>query len=128
MISWHKVYIAKAGSGSDSFPHPILPKPFYGEPNTVCNESYLVIGPFVDKETCENVMSYIATKFFRFLVLLLKSTQNAPRAVYSLVPMQDFSQSWSDAKLYDKYGLSDSEIAFIDSMIRPMNLKEDSNS
>ena len=128
MISWHKVYIAKAGSGSDSFPHPILPKPFYGEPNTVCNESYLVIGPFVDKETCENVMSYIATKFFRFLVLLLKSTQNAPRAVYSLVPMQDFSQSWSDSKLYAKSGLSDSEIAFIDSMIRPMNLKEDSNS
>lgn len=46
MISWHKVYIAKAGSGSDAFPHPILPKPFYGAPGTVCNESYLVIGPF----------------------------------------------------------------------------------
>lgn len=49
MIHWHKVYIAKAGSGSDTFPHPILPKPFYGAPNTVCNESYLVIGQFKDE-------------------------------------------------------------------------------
>ena len=45
MIPWHKVYIAKAGSGSDAFPHTILPKPFYGEPNTVCNESYLGYWP-----------------------------------------------------------------------------------
>ena len=71
-------------------------------------------------------MSYISTKFFRFLVLLLKNTQNAPRTVYSLVPMQDFSHSWTDSELYDKYGLTPGEIAFIDSMIRPMTLKEDS--
>ncbi len=122
MISWQKVYIAKAGSGSDSFPHPILPKPFYGAPNTVCNESYLVIGPFKDKTECENVMSYIATKFFRFLVLLKKNSQNAAKGVYQLVPQQDFSKPWTDEELYEKYGISEEEIAFIDSMIRPMDL------
>lgn len=125
MISWHKVYIAKAGSGSDAFPHPILPKPFYGEPGTVCNESYLVIGPFKDKAECENVMSYIATKFFRFLVLQKKNSQNAAKGVYKLVPQQDFSKPWTDEELYDKYGITDEEIAFIDSMIRPMNLEGD---
>ena len=122
MIGWHKVYIAKAGSGSDSFPHPILPKPFYRAPDTVCNESYLVIGPFKDKRECENVMSYIATRFFRFLVLQKKNSQNAAKGVYQLVPQQDFSKPWTDAELYAKYGLTDEEIAFIESMIRPMDL------
>ena len=122
MIPWHKVYIAKAGSGSDAFPHPILPKPFYGEPHPVCNESYLVIGPFVDKKECENVMSYISTKFFRFLVLLKKNSQNAARGVYQLVPQQDFSKPWTDEELYQKYGLTEEEIAFIESMIKPMEM------
>ena len=125
MIPWHKVYIAKAGSGSDAFPHPILPKPFYGEPGTVCNESYLVIGPFKDKTECENVMSYIATKFFRFLVLQKKNSQNAAKGVYQLVPQQDFSKPWTDEELYAKYGITEEEIAFIDSMIRPMDLEGD---
>lgn len=122
MILWSKVFIAKAGSGSDVFPHPILPRPFYGSPGTVCNESYLVIGPFDDKEQCENVMSYIATKFFRFLVMLRKSSQNAPRGVYRLVPQQDWSKSWTDEELYKKYGLTQGEIDFIESMIKPMEL------
>lgn len=125
MISWYKVYIAKAGSGSDSFPHPILPQPFYGAPNTVCNESYLVIGPFKNKCECENVMSYISTKFFRFLVLQKKNSQNAAKGVYQFVPQQDFSKSWTDAELYRKYGLTDEEIAFIESIIKPMDLKGD---
>lgn len=122
MIPKHKVYIGKAGSGSDSFPHPILPEPFYGEPNSVCNESYLVIGPFANKMECENAMSYIATKFFRFLVLLKKNSQNAAKGVYQFVPIQDFSKPWTDEELYAKYNLTADEITFIESMIRPMNL------
>lgn len=127
MISWHKVYIAKAGSGSDSFPHSILPIPFYGAPNTVCNESYLVIGPFKNKLECHNVMTYIATKFFRFLVLLKKNSQNAPKSVYQFVPIQDFSKPWADEELYKKYNLTKEEIAFIESMIKPMELGGDEN-
>ena len=124
LIDSEKVYIGKAGSGSDSFPHPILPKPFYGEPGSVCNESYLVIGPFNCKEECENAMTYIATKFFRFLVLQKKNSQNAAKGVYQLVPQQDWSKPWTDDELYAKYGISDDEIAFIDSMIRPMDLED----
>lgn len=127
MINWHKVYIAKAGSGSDTFPHPILPKPFYGAPGTVCNESYLVIGPFKDETECRNVMSYIATKFFRFLVLQKKNSQNAARGVYQFVPQQDFSKPWTDEELYAQYDITDDEVKFIDSMIRPMDLEGDSD-
>lgn len=120
LIDCYKVYIGKAGSGSDSFPHPILPKPFLGEPHSICNESYLVIGPFENQSICENVISYISTRFFRFLVLQKKTSQNAAKGVYQFAPIQDFSHPWTDEMLYEKYGLEQSEIDFIESMIRPM--------
>jgi site-specific DNA-methyltransferase (adenine-specific) len=97
-------------------------KPFLGEPNTCCSETYMVIGPVLDELEALNIMTYMSTKFFRFLVLLLKSTQHAPKKVYSLVPLQDFSEPWTDEKLYAKYALTVDEIAFIESMIRPMDL------
>ena len=65
-------------------------------------------------------MSYIKTKFFRFMVLFKKNTQNAVRGVYEFVPMQDFSKPWTDEELYAKYNLTQEEIDFIESMIRPM--------
>lgn len=120
-IGNHKVYIGRAYGAGETFPHQILNYPIYGEPNSACTETYLVIGPFDSKEICENVMSYIQTRFFRFLVLLIKNTQDAPKKVYELVPMQNFSKPWTDKELYEKYGLSEAEIEFIESMIRPMN-------
>lgn len=122
LLSKYKVYIAKAGSGSDKFPHTILGQPFVGEPNSVCNQTYLAIGPFKDAKQCLNVISYISTKFFRFMVMLKKNTQDAMRGVYSYVPLQNFEEEWTDEKLYKKYGITAEEIAFIDSMIRPMDL------
>lgn len=67
-------------------------------------------------------MSYISTKFFRFLVSVRKISQDATQKVYQFVPMQDFSKPWTDAELYAKYGLTDEEVAFIESMIKPMDL------
>ena len=122
MIDRYKVFISAAGSGSDSFPHQILNKPFFGDKGSACTETDVVIGPFSNKSECYNAMSYIATKLFRFLVMLNKPTQHALKKVYSLVPILDFSQSWSDEKLISRYGITDDEIAFIDSMIRPMDL------
>ena len=115
-----KIFITRAYGAGEDFPHQILNKPFLGEPNTCCTETYMVIGPYANKERAENVMSYIKTKFFRFMVLLKKNTQDAPARVYSFVPLQDFSKPWTDEELYAKYGLTEEEIAFIESMIRPM--------
>jgi len=117
-----KVFIPRAGSGSDSFPHAILGKPFVGEPGTISTETYLFIGPLSNKEEAENVISYIKTRFFRMMVLLHKPTQDAAKGVYTFVPLQDFNESWTDEKLYKKYGITDDEISFIESMIRPMEL------
>ncbi|MDR1485343.1 MAG: Eco57I restriction-modification methylase domain-containing protein [Planctomycetaceae bacterium] len=122
-INKHKIYITRAYGAGEDFPHQILNKPIQGEPNTCCTETYLLIGPFETQDITQNVFGYIQTRFFRFLVLLIKNTQDATQKVYQFVPMQDFSESWTDEKLYKKYELTEEEIAFIESMIRPMELE-----
>ena len=116
----HKVYISYAYGMGDTFPVQVINRPFLGAPHTACTETYLVIGPFESELIANNVITYIKTKFFRFLVLLLKNTQHATSKVYKFVPMQDFTKPLTDEFLYDKYSLSPEEINFIESMIRPM--------
>lgn len=116
----HKVYISKAYGERGDFPYLFLGKPFYGEPNSCCSQTYLVIGPFDNRTICENVMTYISTKFFRCMVMLKKNAQDNMSYVFGCVPLQDFSHPWTDEMLYEKYGLDKEEIAFIESMIRPM--------
>ncbi len=123
-VKEHKIYITMAYGAGEDFPHQIINKPFYGEPNSCCTETYLVIGPFSTEKRTLNVLSYIQTKFFRFLVLLRKNTQHAAKGVYQFVPTQNFDEPWTDEKLYKKYGLTEDEIAFIESMIRPMDLSQ----
>jgi site-specific DNA-methyltransferase (adenine-specific) len=124
LLQEYKIFIAKASPGGDYYPHQVFSKPILGEPNSCCTETYIVIGPFKSKKIASNVIQYIATMFFRFMVLLIKNTQDVPKKVYSFVPMQDFSEPWTDEKLYKKYDLTQDEIAFIESMIRPMEITE----
>lgn len=122
-ISWvnkYKIFISEAYGAGEEFPHQILNKPFIGDDNSCCTETYLVIGPYETFDEADNVRKYITTKFFRFLVLLIKNTQHATSKVYTFVPLQDFSHPWTDEMLYKKYNLTEEEIAFIESMIRPM--------
>jgi len=119
----YKVYISRAYGERISSSYWVIGKPFLGEPQTCCSETYLVIGTYETEKEATNVISYIRTRFFRFLVLLKKNTQDAPQKVYSFVPIQDFSESWTDEKLYKKYGLTNEEIAFIESMVRSMELE-----
>ena len=120
VVDKYKVMISKAYGERGAYPYFIIGKPFIAEPGTCCNMTYLVIGEYDNKRTAMNVVSYMKTKFFRFLVSIMKNTQNAYKKVYSLVPLQDFSKPWTDEELYKKYNLTDEEIQFIESMIRPM--------
>jgi len=121
-LSQHKLFVAKAIGTGDSKTDVI--KPFVPENPSCTSETYLVIGPFKSSQILENTLSYIETKFFHFMVSLKKITQEARRGVYEFVPLQDFSEPWTDEKLYKKYGLTEEEIAFIESMIRPMNVSQ----
>jgi site-specific DNA-methyltransferase (adenine-specific) len=89
-------------------------------PGSVMTETYILLGAYDDEATARNCFSYVATRFFRFLVAARASAQDLPRIAYSFVPLQDFAKPWTDKELYEKYGLSDDEIALIESTIRPM--------
>ena len=120
LIDRYKVLVSKASPGGDEYPHYIVSQPIVSEPNSVCTETYLVIKDVDSRTEAENLVSYIKTRFFRFMMSLVKNTQNISKASYTFVPLQDFSHPWTDEMLYHKYKLSSDEIAFIESMIRPM--------
>ncbi|MBR2994421.1 Eco57I restriction-modification methylase domain-containing protein [Candidatus Saccharibacteria bacterium] len=132
LASW-KIFISKTADPPIRFGHQnkeILRKPFIGEPNTACSETYLYIGNNFSKEEAHNALKYIQTKLFRFLVLQRKKTQNVARGVFESVPMQKFTDNsdidWSksipeiDQQLYKKYNLSEDEIKFIEEKVAPM--------
>ena len=119
-VNKDKVFVTEAYNGGDGWPHQIINKPFVGVSNDVCTDTYMCVGPFDNSLVAENVCSYMKTKFFRFMVMLIKNTQHGAKKVYTLAPQQDFSRSWTDNELYEKYGLSQEEIDFIESMIKPM--------
>ena len=89
-------------------------------PKTACTHSYFVIGENEDEKIVKNTLSYLETKFVRFLILLTVSSINLSKTSFAFVPMQDFSKPWTDEELYIKYNLTQKEIDFIESMIKPM--------
>ncbi len=86
----------------------------------VCTETYFVLSAFDSREEAANLVSYLKTMFARFLLLQMLSSIHITKACFSFVPLQDFSKPWTDEELYKKYNLTQDEIAFIESMIRPM--------
>jgi len=91
-------------------------------PNEVCTQSYLVGGVFPTIDMCESYSSYLKTKFVRFLLLQALTSQDLSRDKFLFVPIQKFTKPWTDEELYAKYGMTEEEISFIESMIRPMDL------
>lgn len=114
----YKFFVPKAVGSGDSKTDII--KPVFPKLNSCCSETYIVIGPFESESAMTHAAGYLNTKFFHFLISLKKITQETRRGVYQFVPIQDFSESWTDQKLYEKYGLQESEIAFIESTTRTM--------
>ena len=89
-------------------------------PKSVCTETYLIAGTFEEETSAINLQQYLRTRFVRFLVAQIAVSQHITKACFAFVPIQDFSRPWTDEELYAKYGLTDEEIDFIESMIRPM--------
>jgi site-specific DNA-methyltransferase (adenine-specific) len=115
-----KVIVPYASPGSDDYPHLVLSKPIISEPNSCSTETYLVVGPFASKKICDSVATYMCTKFARFLILLLKPSQHVTQKTYALVPTQNFNEIWTDQKLFEKYSITEDEIEFIDTLVKPI--------
>lgn len=106
-----------AVQGSAAVETKFLRPPIVAEPGTACTATYLVAGHFETENEASNYALYLRTRFLRFLVSLRKHTQQAARGVYAFVPDLPLDQAWTDEKLYERYGLTHDEIAFIESRV-----------
>ena len=126
-----KIFTGRAAPGTgnrDTYPHRIISTPFIGEPGTISSETYLCIGPFDSRCEAESALSYLSCRLARLLILLHKPSQDTTRKVYTFVPTQEWNRKWSDQDLYDKYGLSDYEIEFVEKIVRPLDVGEDNEN
>jgi hypothetical protein len=89
-------------------------------PKYICTESYIVINVQDSEERIMNVFSYIKTRFARFMMSLVTSSQAINKQSFAYVPLLDFSKPWDDEELYERYGLNNIERRYIESMIKPM--------
>lgn len=112
-----KVLMTAVQGTSAAIETKFLSKPIIAEPGTACTETYLVAGHFAREEEASHFATYLRSRFVRFLVSLRKATQHATRDVYAFVPDVPLNQEWTDAKLYKRYGLTQAEIAFIESVV-----------
>lgn len=126
----YKVFISKS-AGDPNKDFKVIGESYIGKPFEACTDSLIPIGKFDTLEEATNLQKYLKTKFLRYLVSILKTSQNVTQIVYKFVPLQDFTENsdinWSktipeiDQQLYRKYNLSEEEITFIESMIKPMS-------
>lgn len=94
-------------------------------PGTICTETYLVIGSYSNEGQARNLVAYMKTRFFRFLLSLFMYSHSITKDTYAFVPILDMAKRWTGEKLYKRYGLTKDEIAFIESKIRPMEVKDE---
>jgi hypothetical protein len=115
-IDQYKILVPKAWSADAVIP----PQFISADKNSLCTETFLVVGPFNNKQERDNCFSYMHTNFFRALLFWGRGTMQVSREVFRFVPIQDFSRSWTDEELYKIYDLDEKEIKFIDNLVKPM--------
>ena len=109
-----------AGTPDKSGKYRVLSSLRIIKPNEICSQSYFVGNVFKTQDEAVNCMEYLKTKFVRFLLQQLITGQHLSADKFRFVPLQDFTCLWTDDKLYKKYNLTEEEIIFIESMIKPM--------
>lgn len=124
-IDKYKIMISKvtsehAGEPDKNGQYKVLSTTKIINPGEVCTFSYFLAGVSESKNETENILSYMKTKFFRFLLLLSVSSINLSKDKFRFVPKQDFSKSWNDKKLYEKYELNQEDILYIEGIIKEM--------
>lgn len=125
LIDEWKVLTPKAGSdGGQKIPDVVLGKTLVVAPGSVCTQTFIAFWVSNEAEA-KSLQSYYCTKFFRFLVSLRKITQDSLRGTYTWVPQQAWNRIWTDALLYEKYGLSQSEIDYVEKVIKPMEMNHE---
>jgi len=130
MIDMWKVVLSRsghehAGNPGNDGTRRVLSRTAILPPETICTETYLVAGSYETEEEANNLLAYIKTRFARFLMSMFMYSHSITKDTFAFVPILDMKEPWTDEKLYKKYKLTAEEIAFIESMIRPMELEND---
>ncbi len=118
-----KVLLAAASDGNESFPAPIWDLavgPFVAGPGEICSGSYLVVSPTDDALAAARTATYLRTRFVRFLVSIRKIAQHNQADRFAFVPDLPMDREWTDENLYERYGLTDEEIGFIESQVNEL--------
>lgn len=124
LISKHKTLLHAAYGEDNDGPYSVIAQPTVAEPNSACTETYLVIDSFDTAEEASKLDRYLRTRFVRFMIWLRMNTQHLSKDRFKFVPDVPMDREWADQDLYERYNLSDEEIAFIESQIKPMPLPE----
>ena len=103
-----------------NFPNNIIGKPILTKKNSVCTETYIILGSYDKIADAEKFLSYVKTKLFRMLLYLKKPTQDNPKNTFSYVPNLKMDKEWNDKKLNEYFDLTVDEIKFIDDHIKEM--------
>ena len=123
MLDKWKVLTSRGyGEGGETreYPRMILGKPIVTAPKSACTETYIVVGNYDTKTEADNLSAYLKSKFVRFLICLRKNTQDVNRDRFVFVPAMDMKKNWTDENLNQFYGITNDEIEFINTLIRPM--------
>lgn len=121
LVDTWKVLIPAAGFESQILPTLVLSSIRRAPNPSACTQTYLFL-PASSEAEADSMESYVKTRFFRFLIWLRKVSQHATRSTYTWVPQQAWDRSWTDADLFQKYGITGDEQEFIESIIRPYEL------
>ena len=122
-IDFWKVLVPEAYNGGEGLPHQILGKSVIAPPPSACTQSFLAFC-VQSKSEAQSLQTYYATRFFRFLVSQRKITQHGLHSTYRWVPMQTWDREWTDGELFERYGITEDEQAFIVSQIRAMDIAD----
>lgn len=128
MIDKWKVISSRSGNehagnpGTDGA-RRVLAKTAILPPGTICTETYLVIGSYSTEDQARNLLAFMKTRLFRFLMSLFMHSHGITKDTFTYIPILDMTTRWTDEKLYKRYGLSREEIAFVESKIRPMEVE-----
>lgn len=115
-----KVIMSYAYNGGDALPHQITGRPFVIPGNSAVTQTYMVAGLFDDISEAENYADYLRTRFVRFLIRQRKISQHNRPDTFAFVPDLPMNRKWTDADLYKKFGISQEEQAYIESIVKPM--------
>jgi site-specific DNA-methyltransferase (adenine-specific) len=130
MIDKWKVILSRSGHehagnpGTDGA-RRVLAKTAVLPPGTICTETYLVVGSYSTENEAQNLLIYMKTRLFRFLMSLFMYSHGITRDTFEFIPVLDMTKCWTDRELYKRYDLTKDEIAFVESKIRPMGDDDD---